>query len=89
MKTYNKIAILLILIISLISCNEHTSNKEIQQIDNKEIKVEINYNIETLGLIYSLADTELVYSDFKESAHLLKYFFGKFKKYKKRFNSQK
>jgi len=74
--------ILLILIVSFISCNELTSDKRKIQIKTKQINVKINYNVETLGLIYSLADTELVYSDFKESAHLLKYFLDKFKKYK-------
>lgn len=80
MKKFYKISIL-ILIVIFNSCNKYDLKKQAGK--QKNIKVEINYNIETLGLIYSLADSELVYSDFKGSAHLLKYFLKRFKKYEK------
>jgi hypothetical protein len=49
---------------------------------NREITVCINKNIEVLGLIYCLADSGLVYNEFKESAHLLKYYLREFESYK-------
>lgn len=48
----------------------------------KYVKFEINKNVETLGLIYYLADSSILYNNFAKSSHLLKYYINKFLKFK-------
>ncbi len=62
--------------------NGNNLKKENLRLGYKEIKVEINENIETLSLIYSLADDELINVDFAEKAHLLKHYLKEFEKFK-------
>jgi len=72
-----KIALTLINIAFFFSCFS-MENK-----NYKYVKFEINKNVETLGLIYYLADSSILYNNFAKSSHLLKYYINKFLKFKK------
>lgn len=75
----NLIAIQLILLM-LVSCSSPLHKKDKSK--TKIVKSEININVETLGLIYYLADSSLLNEGFPESAHLIKYYLQHFSKFK-------
>lgn len=63
----------------LFSCS---NNKKLIEKKENKIEVEINRNVETLGIISMLVDGEdLLKNGFPESAHLLRFNLNQFKKY--------
>lgn len=81
--------IILIIFIVFSSCSNKTENENknktrTNEKENSIIDVEINKNLETLGIILSLASEEYFQYDetLNERAHLLKYILKKFENYK-------
>lgn len=73
--------ILLIVIITLFSCSSEKKQKEL--IKQKYVKTEINRNVETFGLILTLAEQDELFNyGFPKSAHLLRFNIKQFEKYK-------
>lgn len=73
--------ILLWIVLFIISCSSENKDNNLKK--TKYIKTEINRNVETVSLIYSLAEQdELLSYGFPKSAHLLRYNLKQFEKFK-------
>lgn len=78
--TMKKITIIPIFLVVVISSSFQLQREN--KFKPKRIKSEININVETLGLIYYLADSSILNEGFPGSAHLIRYHLKYFLKFK-------